>query len=103
MAAWDCYLRGQWHFYQFTESSRRQAIYYFERAVALDAFLVDAHIGIARVLHSNTVYAIDRGRLAEALAAAPKSPSRPDAEPSSSMPTLPRDTSHSQLQAFTMA
>jgi TolB-like protein/Flp pilus assembly protein TadD len=73
MAAWDCYLRGLWYFNQLTEDSRRQALSCFERAVALDDALAEAHIGISRVLHGNAVYAFDQERerdLARAIAAA---------------------------------
>lgn len=73
MAAWDCYLRGLWHFNQLTAESRQQALSYFERAVTLDDTLADAYIGIARLLHGNAVYAFDKERegvLAGAMAAA---------------------------------
>jgi adenylate cyclase len=56
MHAWDFFLRGQWHFHQMSADNRDKAMACFERALALDCELADAHIGISRILHGNLVY-----------------------------------------------
>ncbi len=56
MLAWDFFLRGQWHFHQMSRDNRDKAMACFERALALDNELADAHIGISRILHGNLVY-----------------------------------------------
>jgi adenylate cyclase len=72
-SAWDLYLRGLWHFNRITEDQRADALACFEQAIALDPALADAHVGVARVLHSGVVYGLETDRaavLTRALAAA---------------------------------
>jgi adenylate cyclase len=56
MAAWDLYLRGMWHFHQFSEEGSDEALVYFRRALELDPLLADAYVGIARTLFGKRVY-----------------------------------------------
>ena len=56
MLAWDHYLRGLWHFHRFNDEDSIAALACFERALELDGNLADAHVGIARVLLSQTIY-----------------------------------------------
>lgn len=75
MAAWDCYLRGMWHFNQLSDKARHEALACFQHALALDGELAEAHIGASRALHAGAVYVHnDQGEreriLARALAAA---------------------------------
>lgn len=56
LAAWDHYLRGMWHFHQFTEEDSTKAIASLTRAIELDESFALAHAGIARTLLSETMY-----------------------------------------------
>ena len=50
MGAWDYCQRGFWHVHQGTRSDGETAYGLFERALALDPNLADAHLGLARAL-----------------------------------------------------
>ena len=50
MGAWDYCQRGFWHVHQGTRSNGETAYGLFERALALDPNLADAHLGLARAL-----------------------------------------------------
>ena len=50
MRAWDYCQRGFWHVHQGTRSDGETAYGLFERALALDPNLADAHLGLARAL-----------------------------------------------------
>ncbi len=50
--AFDCCMRGMWHFDQFTSDDNRQAETWFRRSAAIDSKFARAHMGIARVLSS---------------------------------------------------
>lgn len=56
MAARDHYLRGLWHFHQFTEHDAAEAIRQYQEAIRLDPNLADPYVGLARVHFSETVY-----------------------------------------------
>jgi adenylate cyclase len=56
LAAWDHYLRGMWHFHQFTGDDSTKAIASLNRAIELDESFALAHAGIARTLLSETMY-----------------------------------------------
>lgn len=62
LPAWDHYLRGSWHFHQFTEETSSKALEDFQCATALDPYLADAHVGIARVHLNRVVYQYSRDR-----------------------------------------
>src|SRR5208283_200347 len=49
MQAWDHTLRGTWHFHHYTQPQAAAAQACFERALALDPELADAHAWIGRV------------------------------------------------------
>jgi adenylate cyclase len=50
MGAWDYCQRGFWHVHKGTRSDGETAYGLFERALALDPNLADAHLGLARAL-----------------------------------------------------
>jgi adenylate cyclase len=50
MGAWDYCQRGLWHVHKGTRSDGETAYRLFERALALDPNLADAHLGLARAL-----------------------------------------------------
>jgi adenylate cyclase len=50
MGAWDYCQRGLWHVHKGTRSDGETAYGLFERALALDPNLADAHLGLARAL-----------------------------------------------------
>jgi adenylate cyclase len=50
MGAWDFCQRGLWHVHKGTRSDGETAYGLFERALALDPNLADAHLGLARAL-----------------------------------------------------
>jgi adenylate cyclase len=50
MGAWDYCQRGFWHVHKGTRSDGETAYSLFERALALDPNLADAHLGLARAL-----------------------------------------------------
>src|SRR6516162_5531695 len=50
MGAWDYCQRGFWHVHKGTRSDGETAYGLFERALALDPNLADAHLGVARAL-----------------------------------------------------
>ena len=56
MVARDHYLRGLWHFHQFTEHDAAEAIRHYQEAIRLDPSLADAYAGLARVHFSKSVY-----------------------------------------------
>jgi adenylate cyclase len=56
LVAWDHYLRGMWHLHQFTQTDLEKSLTSFERTLALDPSLAEAHAGIARALLAGTMY-----------------------------------------------
>ena len=56
LAAWDDYLRGLWHYHQFRAEEIPSALASFERAIALDDALANAHAAIARTLMGRIMY-----------------------------------------------
>jgi len=56
MAAWDHYLRGMWHYYQFTEEEVSNALASFKRAIDLDESFADAYAAMARALMGRMMY-----------------------------------------------
>jgi adenylate cyclase len=56
LVAWDHYLRGMWHFHQFTDEELNKALCSFKCANELDATLAHAHVGIARTKLAQTMY-----------------------------------------------
>ncbi len=72
LGAWDCYQRGLFHFWGFTEPGMAEAEAMFRRAVELDPTFARAHGGLAYVLLQETVVgdrAEREARLEEALQA----------------------------------
>lgn len=55
LGAWDCYQRGLFHLWGFTEPGMREAEAMFRRAIALDPGFARAHGGLAYVLLQETV------------------------------------------------
>jgi TolB-like protein len=70
--AWDCYQRGLWHQWAFTEPAFAEAEAMFRRAIALEPGLGRAHAGLAYLSFQQALLtATDRPRrMAEALSAA---------------------------------
>lgn len=72
LGAWDCYQRGLFHLWGFTEPGMKEAEAMFRRAIELDPGFARAHGGLAYVLLQETVVS-DReareDRLEEALRA----------------------------------
>jgi adenylate cyclase len=58
LAAWDHYLRGHWHFHQFTKHDAAHAIGHFNEAIRLNPDLADAYVGLARTHFSRAIYLI---------------------------------------------
>jgi adenylate cyclase len=56
MVARDHYMRGMWHFHQFSEEESDKAIGCFNRAIELDDTLAEAYVGTARTLLSKIMY-----------------------------------------------
>jgi tetratricopeptide (TPR) repeat protein len=48
--AFDCCMRGLWHFHQFALDNNRQAEAWLRRSIELDPNLAQAHMGLARTL-----------------------------------------------------
>jgi Tfp pilus assembly protein PilF len=73
-AAYDLYLRGRSLLVNYTEATMREAIQYFEQALAMDADYALAHAGIATasawfsVRYAHDVEALEWGKRAEAAA-----------------------------------
>src|SRR5262245_33554940 len=53
--AYDLFLRGMWHYYQFNPEDNRRAEDCMRKAMALDPHLAYGHLGLARVLHGRTL------------------------------------------------
>src|SRR5262249_34653930 len=49
--AYDLFLRGMWHYYQFNPEENRRAEECMRKAMALDPRLAYGHLGLARVLN----------------------------------------------------
>jgi TolB-like protein/Flp pilus assembly protein TadD len=54
--AFDCCMRGMWHFHQLTAEDSRQALRWLRRAVELDPKHAQANIFLARALNSRVWY-----------------------------------------------
>jgi adenylate cyclase len=64
LAAWDHYLHGLWHVNQQTAADAVTALWYFEKALALDENLSEAYVGIARAYHTQYGYGFASDRAA---------------------------------------
>ena len=53
--AYDLFLRGMWHYYQFNPEDNRRAEDCMRKAKTLDPRLAYGHLGLARVLHGRTL------------------------------------------------
>lgn len=62
LSAWDCYQRGRWHLFTFTDRGFDQAEQLFARAVAIDPGLAQAHAGQASVHIQRAFYDDPAGR-----------------------------------------
>ncbi|MBR0673241.1 tetratricopeptide repeat protein [Neoroseomonas soli] len=62
LGAWDCYQRGLFHLWGFTEPSIKEAEAMFRRAVELDPGFARAHGALAYVLLQETVVSEREGR-----------------------------------------
>ncbi len=72
LGAWDCYQRGLFHMWGFTQPGLAEAEAMFRRAIALDPTFARAHGGLAYTLLQETVVSdreARKARLAEALRA----------------------------------
>jgi adenylate cyclase len=82
--AFDCYMRGIWHFHQLTQEDNRLAENYLRRATALDPDLAQAHMFLARTLNNRVWWAwsqdIERD-VADAYAAATRAAVLDDRDP----------------------
>ena len=70
--AWECYQRGLWHNYQYTEDDCRRALEFLERAIVLDPAFAPAHGGLAFSLYVHLIFGMSEDReqdLARGLAA----------------------------------
>ncbi len=54
--AFDCYMRGMWHFHQLTPEDARQAEVWLRRAIERDSKLAQAHTFLARTLNARIWY-----------------------------------------------
>lgn len=53
--AYDLFLRGMWHYYQFNPEDNHRAEDCMRKAIALDPRLAYGYVGLARVLHGRTL------------------------------------------------
>jgi TolB-like protein len=60
--AWDCYQRGFWHLWGFTNPGFDEAEQLFRRAIAVDPGFARAHAALAYVLLQKAFYGDPRGR-----------------------------------------
>jgi TolB-like protein/Flp pilus assembly protein TadD len=56
MDAWDHYLRGMWHFHQFSPTDSVQAERLMRRAIDIDPTFAQAHMGLARILSNRVLF-----------------------------------------------
>ena len=56
MDAWDHYLRGMWHFHQFSPTDSIQAERLMRRAIEIDPTFAQAHMGLARILSNRVLF-----------------------------------------------
>jgi tetratricopeptide (TPR) repeat protein len=56
MDAWDHYLRGMWHFHQFSPTDSVQAERLMRRAIEIDPTFAQAHMGLARILSNRVLF-----------------------------------------------
>jgi adenylate cyclase len=82
--AFDCYMRGIWHFHQFGPEDSQQAEVWLRKAIALDPDLAQAHIFLARALNNRVWWAWSRDierDMADAYAAASRAVVLDDRDP----------------------
>jgi TolB-like protein/class 3 adenylate cyclase len=82
--AFDCGMRGSWHFQQFTREDNQRAEVWMRRAIALDPNLAQGHLGLTRTLNIRIWWGwsddIDRD-LAEAYASAKRAVTLDERDP----------------------
>ena len=82
--AFDCYMRGIWHFHQLTPDDNRLAESWLRKAIALDPELAQAHMFLARALNNRVWWAWSgdiKRDVAEAYAAATRAAVLDDRDP----------------------
>jgi adenylate cyclase len=82
--AWDVYLRGLWHYHRVTQDGHLKAREIFREAIAKDATLSPAYVGLTRTIAGILFYGWSKNRaedVAEGFRAATRATELDDADP----------------------